>query len=104
MEGNSSLTAHSIFAKDLLQKIIDEGSRPEMRETLDALHSVVEAMKKQPAAKEMTYPNARAVKAAPGFLQGCELPPIQRSLHVIKLAKCTMPRFHSFHIPNVTNQ
>ncbi|KAK4220323.1 fungal-specific transcription factor domain-containing protein [Rhypophila decipiens] len=87
VEGNSSLTAHSIFAKDLLQKIIDEGSRPEMRETLDALHAVVEAMKKQPAAKEMTYPNARPDRSVPAFLQGCELPPIQRSLHVVKLAR-----------------
>ncbi|KAM7205739.1 fungal-specific transcription factor domain containing protein [Naviculisporaceae sp. PSN 640] len=87
VEGNSSLTAHSIFAKDLLQKIIDEGSRPEMRETLDALHAVVEAMKKQPAGKDMTYPNARPISSVPAFLQGCELPPIQRSLHVIKLAK-----------------
>lgn len=88
VEGNSSLTAHSIFAKDLLQKIIEEGSSPEMRETLDALHAVVEAMKKQPAAKEMTYPNARPVRSVPAFLQSCELPPIQRSLHVVKLAKC----------------
>ena len=99
VEGNSSLTAHSVFAKDLLQKIMDEGSRPEMRETFDALHSVVEAMKKQPTAKEMTYPNARPIKAAPAFLQGCELPPIQRSLHVIKLAKCEIPWSHlpSYH-------
>ena len=88
-EGDSSLTAHSVFANDLLQKVVskDSDSRPEMRERLDALGHLVEAMKKQPAAHEMTYPHAKPVR--PAALQGCDLPPIEMTLQVLKLAKCT---------------
>ncbi|GAB1321099.1 Zn(2)-C6 fungal-type domain-containing protein [Madurella fahalii] len=84
-EGASSLTAHSVFANDLLQKVVSEDARPEMRERIEALHHVVEAMKKQPASHEMTYPHAKPVKPTP--LQGCSLPPIERTLEILKLSK-----------------
>jgi hypothetical protein len=42
-------------------------------------------MKRQPAAHEMSYPHARPVR--PVSLEGCELPPIEKTLQVLKLAK-----------------
>lgn len=85
MEGNSSLAAQSVFANDFLQKVVSEDSRPEMRERLDALSYVVAAMGRQPAVREMTYPNARPIPQP--TLQGCDLPPIEKALEVLKLAK-----------------
>ncbi|KAK4221285.1 putative transcriptional regulatory protein [Podospora fimiseda] len=85
VEGDSSLTAQSVFANDFLQKVLNKESRPEMREGLDALHVIVEAMKRQPAAHEMTYPHAPPVKES--TLEGCQLPPIQKTVEVLKLAQ-----------------
>lgn len=85
VEGDSSLTAQSVFANDFLHKVLNKDSRPEMREGLDALHVIIEAMRHQPAAHEMTYPHAGPVKPSP--LESCELPPIDRTLHVLKLAQ-----------------
>jgi hypothetical protein len=90
VEGESSLTAHSVFANDLLQKVMSKDSRPEMRERIEALRDVVESMKKQPAAHEMTYPHAKPIR--PVALEGCELPPIEKTLQVLKLVKCRQPR------------
>lgn len=86
VEGESSLTAHSVFANELLQKVVSGDSRPEMRERIDALRTMVEAMKKQPAAHEMSYPNAKPIR--PVAIEGCELPPIEKTLQALKLAKC----------------
>jgi anti-sigma factor ChrR (cupin superfamily) len=89
VEGESSLTAHSVFANDLLQKVMSKDSRPEMRERIEALRDMVESMKKQPAAHEMTYPHAKPIR--PPALEGCELPPIDKTLQVLKLVKCRRP-------------
>ena len=89
VEGESSLTAHSVFANDLFQKVMSRDSRPEMRERIDALHHVVDSLKKQPAADEMRYPHAKPVR--PVAVEGCELPPIGQTLQVLKLAKCLCP-------------
>jgi hypothetical protein len=85
VEGESSLTAHSVFANEFLQKVVSRDSKPEMRERIEALRHMVEALKKQPAAHEMTYPHAKPVRSRPP--EGCELPPIEATLHVLKLAK-----------------
>ncbi|KAK4096574.1 hypothetical protein N658DRAFT_519135 [Parathielavia hyrcaniae] len=85
VEGESSLTAHSVFANDLLHKVMSRDSRPEMKERIEALRHMVEVMKKQPAAHEMTYPHAKPVRhVAP---EGCELPPVDKTLQIMKLAK-----------------
>jgi len=86
VEGESSLTAHSAFANDLLQKVVSRDAGPEMREGIEALRHMVETMKKQPAVSEMTYPHAKPVR--PVALEGCELPPIDQTLTVLKLARC----------------
>jgi hypothetical protein len=86
VEGESSLTAHSVFANDLLQKVVSRDSRPEMHERAEALRHMVEAMKKQPADHEMTYPHAKLIR--PAAPPGCDLPPIEKTLEVLKLAKC----------------
>jgi hypothetical protein len=57
-----------------------------MHERVEALRHMVEAMKKQPADHEMTYPHAKLIR--PAAPQGCDLPPIEKTLEVLKLAKC----------------
>ncbi|GKT58551.1 fungal specific transcription factor domain-containing protein [Colletotrichum tofieldiae] len=86
VEGESSMTAQSIFAHDFLRKAVGDGSSVlEMRETLDALHSLVDALKQQPAIHELTYPHARPM-ARPA-LGDCEMPPVQSAVNVIREAK-----------------
>lgn len=80
------MTAHSVFANDLLKKIVSNDARPEMRETVDALHRIVEGMRKQPASHEMTYPHAKPFPMSTP--QGCNLPPVETTLEVLKLARC----------------
>jgi hypothetical protein len=86
VEGESSLTAQSVFANELFQKVASQDSRPEMRERIEALRHMVETLKKQPAAHEMKYPNAQPSR--PAALEGCELPPIDATLQVLKIARC----------------
>ncbi|KAH6839621.1 fungal-specific transcription factor-like protein [Chaetomium sp. MPI-CAGE-AT-0009] len=85
VEGESSLTAQSVFANDLFQKVASRDSRPEMRERIEALRHMVETLKKQPAAHEMKYPNAKLVP--PTADEGYELPPMEATLQVLKLAR-----------------
>lgn len=97
MEGDSSLTAHSVFANDLLRKIVDQDSSLDMQDTVDTLRVLVDAMKRQPAANEMTYPNAKVVLTpAAATLRACQLPPIQKTVYILKFAKCEAPSH--FHI------
>ncbi|KAF6834065.1 fungal specific transcription factor domain-containing protein [Colletotrichum plurivorum] len=86
VEGESSMTAQSIFAHEFLRKTVGDGSSVlEMRETLDALHSLVEALKQQPASHELTYPNARPMSRP--ALSECEMPPVQSAVSIIREAK-----------------
>ncbi len=88
VEGDSSLTAHSVFANNLLHKVVDQDSNLKMRDTIDTLRHLVDSMKQQPAAHEMAYPNAKVTKlSASPILRECELPPIQETVRVLKYAK-----------------
>lgn len=92
VEGDSSLTAHSVFANDLLQKFVDGDSSMKMHDTLDALRSIVDTMKQHPAALEMAYPNAKVLPTPPSpiaSLRSRDLPPIERTVQLLKISKCT---------------
>ncbi|KAM5375809.1 hypothetical protein ACJZ2D_005865 [Fusarium nematophilum] len=87
--GDSSLAAHSAFANDFAQKAAGtqslRSSALDMQETLEALSQVVDALKQQTVANEMAYPHARPVQRP--AIGGRELPPFQKALAVIRLAK-----------------
>lgn len=88
LEGESSMTAQSIFAHEFLRKTVgDSASVLEMRETLDALHSLVEGLKQQSASHELTYAHARPVPRP--ALSEWEMPPVQSAVSVIRDAKGT---------------
>ncbi|KAK4448419.1 fungal-specific transcription factor domain-containing protein [Podospora aff. communis PSN243] len=88
VEGDSSLTAHSVFASNLLQKVVDVDSSVTMRDTLDTLRDIVDTMKQQPAAHEMTYPNAQRVLSLPSAaMKACQLPPIKMTVQLLQLTK-----------------
>ena len=63
----------------------------EMRETLDALHHIVNTLKHQMVSSEMTYPNARPAERP--SLPGRQLPPIEKAVAVMQLAKCEFDGF-----------
>lgn len=89
VEGESSLSAHSVFVNDFVQNVVKadslQGSTPDIRETLDALSRVVSASKKQLDEFEMAYPRATSVPRPQP--QRCELPPIDKVVPLIRLAK-----------------
>ena len=91
VEGDSSLTAHSTFANDVLHKVVgqlEDPSRLQMGDTLDTLRQLVDAMKQQSASHEMAYPNAQSFALpASAMLKGLELPPIEKSVKVLSLAR-----------------
>lgn len=89
VEGESSLTAHSAFASDFMHHVASasplQSSGPEMRDTLDALSNVVATLREQTVANEMAYPHARPIqRSGPS---GYELPPIQKAVELIRIAK-----------------
>ncbi|KAF4963536.1 hypothetical protein FSARC_8473 [Fusarium sarcochroum] len=86
IEGESSLAAHGEFANEFLKNAVGteslQGASLELRETLDSLHHIVNSLKQQTAATEMSYPYARAVPRPP--IKGHELPPIQMAVALIR--------------------
>ncbi|KXH68348.1 fungal specific transcription factor [Colletotrichum salicis] len=89
VEGDSSLAAHSVFATEFLQKVVSteslQDSSLDLGETLDALSQIVNALKQPAAAGEMTYPHAKPFTRVRA--QGIELPPIEKAVHTIRIAK-----------------
>ena len=90
MEGESSLSAHSVFVNEFLRNVVEadylETSSSEMRETLNALSHIASASKLQSGASEVAYPYARSDRADTPS-QRCELPPIQKAVSLIHFAK-----------------
>ncbi|KAJ4255400.1 hypothetical protein NW762_009395 [Fusarium torreyae] len=86
IEGESSLAAHGEFANEFLKNAVGteslQGASLELRETLDSLHHIVNSLKQQTAATEMSYPYARAVPRPP--IKNNELPPIQMAVTLIR--------------------
>ncbi|KZL80929.1 fungal specific transcription factor domain-containing protein [Colletotrichum incanum] len=89
VEGDSSLAAHSVFATEFVQKVVNteslQDSSLDLGETLDALSQIVNALKQPAAAGEMTYPHAKPINRL--RIQGLELPPIEKAVNTIRIAK-----------------
>ncbi|KAK1978354.1 fungal-specific transcription factor domain-containing protein [Colletotrichum cereale] len=89
VEGASSLAAHSVFATEFVQKVVSteslQDSSLDLGETLDALSQIVHALKQPAAAGEMTYPHAKPVNRL--RIQGLEMPPIEKAVGTIRVAK-----------------
>ncbi|RDW74378.1 Zn(II)2Cys6 transcription factor domain-containing protein [Aspergillus mulundensis] len=88
--GDSLLTAHSAFANEFLQSFLSTDSVQncslELRQTLDALAHTVATLKKQTTSSDIIDPH---LTPAPRLrLQGFELPPIEKAVALIPLAKC----------------
>lgn len=92
VEGDSSLSAHSVFANDFLRKVVNTDSLQdaslELRETLDSLYHIVNALKQPTASSETTYPHARKPSHRPSSRGSFEMPPIEKAVAMIRLAKC----------------
>lgn len=90
VEGESSLSAHSVFATELLQKVVSTESLQEasleLRETLDSLSHIVSSLKEQPVSNEMAFPNA--VVHHRQRHASSDLPPLQQAVNLIRAAKC----------------
>ncbi|KAK7421359.1 hypothetical protein QQX98_002253 [Neonectria punicea] len=89
IEAESSLVAHSVFANEFLQNAVGtdslQGAGLEMRETLDSLHHIVDALKQQTPATEMVYTMANQTPRP--TLPGIKLPPIQKTVALVRRYK-----------------
>lgn len=94
--GESSLAAHSAFACDFMHQVAGSTALQtpgsEMRGNLDALSHIVSSMREQTVASEMAYPHARP-NQRPGPT-GRELPPIKKTVELIRLATSQSLRAH----------
>ncbi|KAF4441897.1 hypothetical protein F53441_11857 [Fusarium austroafricanum] len=86
IEGESSLAAHGEFANEFFKNAVGteslQGASLELRETLDSLHHIVNSLKQQTAATEMSYPYARSMPRP--TLKNNNLPPIQTAVVLIR--------------------
>ncbi|TKW53805.1 hypothetical protein CTA1_5932 [Colletotrichum tanaceti] len=93
VEGDSSLAAHSVFATEFAQKAVSTESLQDpsldLGETLEALSQIVDALKQPTAAGEMTYPLAKPIDRL--RIQGLELPPIEKAVNTIRIARSEDP-------------
>ncbi|KAL2834815.1 hypothetical protein BJY01DRAFT_223918 [Aspergillus pseudoustus] len=89
LKGQSSLSAHSSFAVDFLQKAVgtEQGnaSESEFRALLDTLSPIVGAFTSQPVRPTPLFPFARS--GLNGNSQGIEMPPIQTAVALLRLAE-----------------
>ncbi|KAF6809787.1 fungal specific transcription factor domain-containing protein [Colletotrichum sojae] len=91
VEGESSLAAQFTFANDFVQRVAgitqspQKGSGGELQERLEELSEMVAAYRQHSAPEEMGYPHARPLQR-PRF-HGCELPPIQETVALIRVAE-----------------
>ncbi|CAF3543745.1 unnamed protein product [Fusarium graminearum] len=87
VEGESSLTAHSAFANEFLQKVAAtdsiQQSSPELSETLDELSDIL--TQQGAAIDEAPYPHARPIQ--PLKQPQCEMPPLKTAIALIRIAK-----------------
>ncbi|KAF5528556.1 putative transcriptional regulatory protein [Colletotrichum aenigma] len=90
VEGESSLAAQFTFADDFIQKVA-RGDSPSctnpggaLQQNLQVLSQIVSSYKQLAVTDEIVYPHARLVHR-PSFY-GCELPPIQETVKVIRVA------------------
>jgi hypothetical protein len=88
-EGESSLSAHSVFIKDFLRTFVDADDTqqidPEIQQTLNALSNIVKTSKQQPLARELVLPHAKV--QSPVQQRKYDLPPIQDAVALIRAAQ-----------------
>lgn len=89
VEGESSLTAHSIFVNNFVQSFVEADPLrqldPEIRKTLNTLSSIVSDSKQRSGVKEPVLVHARP-QSHPQQ-EKHELPPISKAVALIRLAK-----------------
>ncbi|RFN44628.1 fungal specific transcription factor domain-containing protein [Fusarium flagelliforme] len=87
VEGDSSLTAHSAFANEFLQRVAAtdslQVSSPELCDTIDELSSIL--TKEAVADNELAYPHARPTRVV--NLPNSDMPPFKKAIALIRLAK-----------------
>lgn len=91
VEGESSLATQFTFANDFMQRVASNSPASyqrsgELQQSLEELSDMVTAYRQHSAPEETVYPHARPVPR-PSF-HGCELPPIQETVAVIRVAEC----------------
>lgn len=86
------MAAHSAFATQFVQQVAGpdspQVSEPEMREALAALSNVVTTLNEKTVGSEMIYPHARPSPRP--ALSGFELPPIQKVVALIRIARSAL--------------
>ncbi|KZL69341.1 fungal specific transcription factor domain-containing protein [Colletotrichum tofieldiae] len=93
VESDSSLAAHSEFASEFLQRVLRTDSMQDsslnLEDTLNALSQIMKALKQQSVTGSVAYPHANRIYQP--HLQKLELPPIDKSVLVIRAAESKKP-------------
>lgn len=89
-QADSTMAAHSEFAHDIIQKAVTSqpfiSHKPEMRKFFDELKDTIRSFGPSDFPSEMSYPNATPIQRH--SLLGCEMPPIDKVVQVIRNPNC----------------
>lgn len=91
-QSDSTMAAHSEFAHDFIQKTVTTdpsmNHNPEMREAFTALKDTIKSFGLSGFPTELSFPHATPIQRP--SLRGCEMPPIEKVVELIRNPNCKL--------------
>lgn len=91
-QSDSTMAAHSEFAHDFIQKTVTTdpsmNHNPEMRKAFGALKDTIRSFGLSGFPAEMSFPHATPIQRP--SLRGCEMPPIEKVVELIRNPNCKL--------------
>ena len=94
-QSDSTMAAHSEFAHDIIQRTVTTdpsmSDNPEMRKFFDELKDTIRSFGPSGLPTETSYPHATPIQRP--SLRGCEMPPIEKVVEVIRNPNCKLQQY-----------
>lgn len=91
-QADSTMAAHSEFAHEIIQKTVTThpfiSHKPELRKFFDELKDTIRSFGPSGFPSEMRYPHAISIQRP--SLPGCEMPPIDKVVQLIRNPNCKL--------------
>lgn len=91
-QSDSTMAAHSEFAHDFIQKTVTTdlsmNHNPEMRKAFTELKDTIKSFGISGFPTELSFPHANPIQRP--SLRGCEMPPIEKVMELIRKPNCKL--------------
>lgn len=98
-QSDSTMAAHSEFAHDFIKKTVTTdpsmSQNPEMRKAFTALKDTIRSFGLSGVPAESSFPHAIPIQRP--SLRGCEMPPIEKVVELIRNPNCKLQHLISPH-------